>query len=519
MKNKTKDYLKYKVATNTESTFHSICTRYIPNAISEVVELAPKLKGKTDLETCKKIDRFIRDNVTYKNDEPGYEEIRFPNRLLADKVGDCEDFTIFESAVLQNLGVSHTIRMADYGKGWQHIYIKVGNVTLDPVQKGFNQEDKGKYLDFHIDSKVHGLGLLHPSGLGALEKSLYTEREVFLLALWQEFAKDGMRVIKGGNRWSNQIPTKKMAELPTYIKERLDYDTNVIINYKDKKEDALEIKFNGNITNLIIDPRHLSDLVNRIGGSSTLVYKPTETESGLSPYNPKLMDYLKPFCSKDQLRPAMHGVYFNKTEVVATDGYILVVIKGKTDYTGIYGFDRKVLDETYPKYQAVIDSIDTLNKITVHTKDFKQMVSTALKSVNSKSLVILPAMYGISIITENVDYENESISKLGASYIGSPCMLCVTGNQLLSVLNLLIKEGVKKVTIEFDDSDKPVLIRYQGTYGETLVALTKRIYNGNKDYSSDKRVKYQERFPEYIKEFNKDLGNKLLSFKSKLAEL
>jgi hypothetical protein len=515
MKKKTKDYLKYKVATNTESTFHSICTRYIPNAISEVVKLAPKLKGKTDLETCKKIDRFIRDNITYKNDEPGYEEIRFPNRLLADKVGDCEDFTILGSAVLQNLGVAHTVRMADYGKGWQHIYIKVGNITLDPVQERFNQEDKGKYLDFHINPKGHGLGLLHPSGLGALEKSLYTEREVFLLALWQEFAKDGIKVIKGGTRLLNQIPTKKIAELPTYIKERLGYDTNVIVNYKDKKEDALEIKFKGNTTNLIIDPTYLSDLVNRIGGSSALVYKPTETESGLSPYNPKLMDYLKPFCSKDQFRPAMHGVYFNKTEVVATDAYILVVIKGKTDYTGIYGFDRKEIDENYPKYQAVIDSIDTPNKITVHTKDFKQMVSTALKSVNSKSLVILPTMYGISIITENVDYENESISKQGASYIGNPCMLFFTGNPLLSVLNLLIKEGVKKVTIEFDDSDKPVLIRYQGTYGETLVALTKRIYYGKDNV----RITYQERFPEYIKEFEKDLGNKLLQFKSKLAEL
>jgi hypothetical protein len=90
----------------------------------QVRELAKELEGSSVEETSRNIWDFIRENLTYKLDTEGIEELRTPARTLHDKIFDCDDATILTSAILLNLGISHEYRITAYkekGK-FSHIY-------------------------------------------------------------------------------------------------------------------------------------------------------------------------------------------------------------------------------------------------------------------------------------------------------------------------------------------------------------------------------------------------------------
>ena len=149
---KKTDLIVKRVPLHSEDTFYDVCSRYIPSAVAQTKQLAKSYNwGSDPLTISKNIWSYFRNNFTYKLDKAGFEEIRLPSRIWHDKVFDCEDSTTFCSSLLINLNITHTIRMADYGDGWQHIYVKVGNITLDPVDSKFNHEDKGRFKDYLIN--------------------------------------------------------------------------------------------------------------------------------------------------------------------------------------------------------------------------------------------------------------------------------------------------------------------------------------------------------------------------------
>ncbi len=100
---------------------------------SEVGKLADKLQvtgkaGQLNLAaTCSAIWSFVHDHIQYEQDEPGLEQVRHAARSWADRVRgvDCEDYAVFISALLQNLGVAHLLRISAYKGSWQHIYVIV----------------------------------------------------------------------------------------------------------------------------------------------------------------------------------------------------------------------------------------------------------------------------------------------------------------------------------------------------------------------------------------------------------
>lgn len=155
----SKDYIVKPVSKHTESTFRDICTIYIPQAVEQtkrVSKLFSKYGKREMIYIYPYIFEFCKESFMYQDDKKGFEQIRLPNKLWADGVGDCEDFVIFCSSILINKGISHTIRMADYGQGWQHIYIKIDKIVLDPCDKKFNaKEKKGKFLDYEINPKTY----------------------------------------------------------------------------------------------------------------------------------------------------------------------------------------------------------------------------------------------------------------------------------------------------------------------------------------------------------------------------
>ena len=89
-----------------------------------VLDLSHKLQGNSCRETFQNIWNYIRRNVNYKNDEPGKEQLRTPQRTLSDRLGDCDDMSILISSILTNLGFEHELWVTAYKQAnqWQHIY-------------------------------------------------------------------------------------------------------------------------------------------------------------------------------------------------------------------------------------------------------------------------------------------------------------------------------------------------------------------------------------------------------------
>lgn len=112
----------------------------IGKTLSQTKKLAPTLRGSSLQETCRNIWNWVYQHIQYKIDRPGHEEIRHPARIWADRITgvDCDDYTVMISSILTNLGIPHKLRMTDYGKGWQHIYVVVpknGNATASLDQQ------------------------------------------------------------------------------------------------------------------------------------------------------------------------------------------------------------------------------------------------------------------------------------------------------------------------------------------------------------------------------------------------
>gem|GEM_PF-7093170 len=157
----------------------------------QVKKLADHLKGKSLEQSAFNIWHFCVNNIKYKNDRYGYEEIRTPARTWKERhTGvDCDDFAIFTASLLIQMGyVPQCVVVGFFGKDYGHIYTTVGaslaqppynndvynggavkgGVVVDPVMNTvFNKHPKGitKALIMNMEPKIiiAGLGAL-PQG-------------------------------------------------------------------------------------------------------------------------------------------------------------------------------------------------------------------------------------------------------------------------------------------------------------------------------------------------------------------
>ena len=102
--------------------------RLVPKAKAQMVEFSQQFKGRTETETCKKIFNYLKNNFTYLAD--GDEQIiKLPSALLAKKVGDCKSYSLFTSAILENLGIPYNFVYASYTTNPipGHVYVTTEN--------------------------------------------------------------------------------------------------------------------------------------------------------------------------------------------------------------------------------------------------------------------------------------------------------------------------------------------------------------------------------------------------------
>lgn len=166
-----------KSPKDTMGNVNLIVGQLIPKWQNEVTDIAKQFEPykKNRKELCKRLWDYCKSTYQYKLDPDGAELIRSPKRSFQDRNEgiDCEDFTVLLSCILLVLKVNHLIRVADFGSGWQHIYLVVDGIVLDPVQPTFNYED-----DYY---RVADFEMSPNSGLGSKKISYYTLEKNFVI--------------------------------------------------------------------------------------------------------------------------------------------------------------------------------------------------------------------------------------------------------------------------------------------------------------------------------------------------
>ena len=130
------------------------------------------MRGRNIMETCHNVWQFVMDNIQYKPDKRGEEQLRRPLRLWKERItgGDCDCMAIFVNSCLINAGVparNIKTRIASYHgwDDWQHVYTIVTDengkeICVDAVIHIFNLEKKFTYKkDFPMSTTyLNGLG-------------------------------------------------------------------------------------------------------------------------------------------------------------------------------------------------------------------------------------------------------------------------------------------------------------------------------------------------------------------------
>lgn len=149
------DYL-FPAAMNKDKTVKENATledtiafihKVVGKTLAQTKGIARMLAGRTVRETCSNIWHFVYENVAYKKDDNGLEQIRSPRRTWKDrKTGvDCDCYSTFISSILTNLRIPHKLRITKYKRDhFQHIYPVVLDggrfITIDCVTDEFDYE-------------------------------------------------------------------------------------------------------------------------------------------------------------------------------------------------------------------------------------------------------------------------------------------------------------------------------------------------------------------------------------------
>jgi len=147
----------------------------VPVANMQTRAIAKQFRGGTEMETCRNIFNFLRYKCKYLKD--GYNQnIKLPSAFMRTKSGDCKSYSLFTSAVLNNLGIPNHFVYASYdgSKTPSHIYVETNNgCIVDAVWGRFNSEKKPTYkfkkpTDMNINY-ISGIGA-RPIGLTLAER-------------------------------------------------------------------------------------------------------------------------------------------------------------------------------------------------------------------------------------------------------------------------------------------------------------------------------------------------------------
>lgn len=118
-----------------------------PKAIQQTKQIAFKFKGASEMQTCKNIFDFLKNQITYKADG-GHQKVKLPSAFLRERIGDCKSYSIFTYAILYNLGIGCKYVLTSYRDDPTptHIYVQTDSgIIIDAVWGVFNSEKKANH--------------------------------------------------------------------------------------------------------------------------------------------------------------------------------------------------------------------------------------------------------------------------------------------------------------------------------------------------------------------------------------
>ena len=135
-----------------------------PKAIQQCKSIAQKFKGATEMDTCRNIFDFLKNDIKYVADG-SHQKVKLPSALLREKVGDCKSYSLFTGAILANLGIPWKYVLVSYREDPTptHIYVVTDSgIIIDAVWGTFNSEKTPTHKYYHKPdmriSTITGIG-------------------------------------------------------------------------------------------------------------------------------------------------------------------------------------------------------------------------------------------------------------------------------------------------------------------------------------------------------------------------
>lgn len=135
--------------------------RIIPHAINDPTIKAIAYILRNDPKKLEKTFRAASLAAKYKADDPSIQTIRTPLNLLNGKIGNCVDYSIFQSAILSRMGVPHKMRLISQlaNSPYTHIYIVTDSgKVLDPIYgKDYKKDEQriNRYFNKEMPRASH----------------------------------------------------------------------------------------------------------------------------------------------------------------------------------------------------------------------------------------------------------------------------------------------------------------------------------------------------------------------------
>lgn len=120
----------------------------LPEAVTDVLKVAPLFKGATDTETAHNVWRFLKQHFIYEKDIPGEQVIKYPRASFRLRKNDCKSYSLAGMALLAANGFKVAPKYTAYTKGANkptHVYVIAQgpsgqNYIVDGCYTRFNAE-------------------------------------------------------------------------------------------------------------------------------------------------------------------------------------------------------------------------------------------------------------------------------------------------------------------------------------------------------------------------------------------
>ena len=122
-----------------DATLHRLASSASPSEVLEAMrtiarqaQLTPFVQiVASGVNSFENVPAALFKCVKFLPDTNGEQIMQFPNRLYRMREGNCVDYTIFICSIAAAMGLPTTIRMVNYGGGFEHVYPVVNGQVYD----------------------------------------------------------------------------------------------------------------------------------------------------------------------------------------------------------------------------------------------------------------------------------------------------------------------------------------------------------------------------------------------------